>query len=635
MSSTKKITQPDFARFPLYNEGQFRRFVELSPDLIAVHSHGIITYMNPAGVRILGFERISDVVGRPIIELVHPMMRPGLAIELNKIYEQKKERRAVKYKLVRPDGRMIYFEIYSFPVLLSDSDGRQVVAHDITSRVEAERTLRRSRQLFRLLVEGVREYAMYTMDKQGYITSWNQGAERIKGYRRDEIIGKNFSTFFPSEAIAAGKPESLLRTAERKGQVQEEGWRVRKDGRLFWAGILLTAMRDNRGNLVGFSKITKDLTERKLADERLFKEMQQLQAILNAAPLAILTIDGRGVLLSWNKGAEQMFGWTKEEAVGRVCPTVPDSELEDYFEMINKAFGGESLAGHVRNRRKKNGTVIQTSIAYAPITNTEGKTESIIVVLDDITERRRAERQLKESHERLKALSRGLESVREEEKKTIAREIHDQLGQMLTALKMELDTLRNRLSSNETSDPTTIDEEFNSSVGLVDNAIDTVRKIASDLRPGILDHLGLAAAISELGITFEKRTRIKCTVDIHTGSRQLSPEESIAIYRIIQEALTNVARHSRASSVRIKSDYQGGELHVDLCDNGRGIVDEEIFRNHSLGVFGMRERAESIGGSLVVSRGEEGGTVVRVIIPNPEKGGRETSHEEGQLREAD
>ena len=713
----------------------------MSPDMIAIHTKGKITYMNPAGIRMLGYTKAADVIGRPISQFLHPDDRPMVADMVNDLYSKKKNRHGYRFRFMRPDSTVIYLEISSAPASRNDPESRQVLARDITEKVKSEESLRASEELFRLFVQGVKEYAMYTMDTAGNITSWNAGAQRLKGYRRNDILGKHYSIFFLPEATAKGIPQALLKKAEKEGQVENEGWRVRKDGSCFWAGTLLTAMRDGSGKLVGFSKITGDLTDEKHTTDRLIKEVRQLQAVfdrshavmflkdtsgryirvngqfersfgmkatdilgktdreifppvqakefeqndrkvidarvplvfeetaryrdgqhtslvvkypltderrsiyaiggvvtditqlkmdeallrstnmkleavLNSAPLAILTVDDRGRVMSWNRGAEEMFGWKKEEVMGKIFPAVPPPGLKDYLDGIRRGFKGESVAGYRSVRRKKDGSIMEASIAYAPVVDSDGRTGSVIVVIDDITDRMRAEREVERSREKVLNMTRRLESVREQEKKKIALEIHDELGQMLTALKMDLSILQEGVSTGRLESQIEMARRLGSSIRLIDSAIDTVRKIAADLRPGILDHLGFEAAISDLGRSFEKRSGIACTVDVKLGNVKLGQEQSIALYRIVQESLTNVVRHSKATRVRICASRANGFLSFEIQDNGKGIDEAQLSSHESVGIFGMRERAEAIGGSFSVAPNANGGTVVRILLPS-------------------
>ena len=153
------------------------------------------------------------------------------------------------------------------------------VTRDLTERKLAEELLRQEQERFRLLVAGVKDYAIFMLDPTGRITTWNAGAERIKGYREDEILGQHFSRFYPSAEVLAGKPDRELEVASREGRFEEEGWRLRKDGTRFWANVLITALRDPSGRLTGYAKVTRDLTERHLLEERLRQTRDPLLAL--------------------------------------------------------------------------------------------------------------------------------------------------------------------------------------------------------------------------------------------------------------------------------------------------------------------------------------------------------------------
>ena len=227
----------------------------------------------------------------------------------------------------------------------------------------------------------------------------------------------------------------------------------------------------------------------------------------------------------------------------------------------------------------------------------------------DIAERKRAEEQLKSSYEQLRALSARIQSIREEERTTIAREIHDELGQALTGLKMDLSWLRKKIPEEE------LIEKTQSMLKLIDSTIQTVRKISTELRPGILDDLGLIAAIEWQAGDFQSRTGIKCEFNSSLEEVALEREVSTAIFRIVQETLTNVVRHANATQVNIKVGEEDGILLVEIEDNGRGITGKEISSPKSLGLLGMRERAHLFGGELEIKGTSGERTVVMVRIP--------------------
>ena len=232
--------------------------------------------------------------------------------------------------------------------------------------------------------------------------------------------------------------------------------------------------------------------------------------------------------------------------------------------------------------------------------------------VQDITEQKREE-ELQRSLEQLRALAGRLQSIREEERKKVAREIHDQLGQALTAIKIDLSLMVHELPAGEDQPA----KRAASILQLVDESIRTVRRIATDLRPGILDDLGLVAAIEWAGKDFQARTGTRCRLDLPQDDIAVDPKQATAIFRIFQETLTNVARHADASQVDVRIAREDGHLTLEVHDNGKGISEDELSSRESLGILGMRERAVLLGGELTISGPPGNGTTVRVRIPAP------------------
>ncbi len=233
----------------------------------------------------------------------------------------------------------------------------------------------------------------------------------------------------------------------------------------------------------------------------------------------------------------------------------------------------------------------------------------------DITERKRAEDELRRSTEQLRALAVHLQSVREQERTRIAREIHDQLGQMLTGLRMELRSLEKRLADSGAGPTASLQEKLEEMKGLTDATISAVQKLSHELRPGALDDLGLVAALQQEARSFEERSGVRCELALPDEPLALDRERSTVMFRIFQEILTNVARHASATNVRVHLETNGGMVALVVADNGRGIAAPEIASPKSLGLLGMSERAAAVGGA-VLFRGTPGkGTTVTVRVP--------------------
>ena len=372
-----------------------------------------IVDLNPAVASLTGCT-LDKVRGRTLAEFPR-LLKTGFPNECLNVFHTRNPKNLGE--VCYGDDR-IRQGIYSVEIFPLYENFLAVAFENVTVRRQSQQALSESEERFRLLVQGVQEYAIFQLDPLGQVVSWNSGAERLKGYRADEIIGKQISLFYPPEDVQSGKPARLLAEAARRGQSEDEGWRVRKDGSRFWAYVVVTALRNAMGSLQGFAKITRDMTE-------------------------------------WH-GKEETLEKAKELLELRVS---------------------------------------QRTAVLAQV-NQELRTE--------IAERARAEEQLKTSLEQLRSLAARIQRVREEERISIAREIHDELGQSCTAIKMDLALIGHKLTKRQTQ----LHAKVDSAVRLVDEMIGTLRRIASDLRPRTLDDLSLNAALEWQAQEFESRTGI-------------------------------------------------------------------------------------------------------------------------------
>ena len=259
-----------------------------------------------------------------------------------------------------------------------------------------ERTVVEGTGLHRLLVESVEDYAIFAIDPDGYILSWNAGAQRFKGYTESEILGKHYSVFYPREDVAAGKPKRLLRIAREEGHVEDEGYRVRKDGTQFWADVTITALRDETGTLVGYAKVTRDLTERRAAEEELRLSEERFRLLVTSVKdYGIFMLDPNGIIASWNEGAQRIKGYSADEIIGKhfsvfypekdVAAGKPEWELE----VVKRDGRLEDEDWRVR----KDGSQFWANVIITALRDAKGKLVGFAKVTRDLTERRLAEQQ--------------------------------------------------------------------------------------------------------------------------------------------------------------------------------------------------------------------------------------------------
>jgi PAS domain S-box-containing protein len=399
-----------------------------------------------------------------------------------------------------------------FKLLAAELEARQKAEAAATDAYRHELALRQERERFKLFVDAVKDHAIYVLDPDGKVATWNQGAERIKGYAASEIIGKHFSTFFTEEDQREGKPQQELQRASETGQFQGEGWRVRKDGSRLWANIALTAIKGADGKLAGFVKVTRDYTERMKAQEKLRQ-------------------------------------------------------------------------------------------ANAELAN-------------EVLERLAAQKSLEHSEQALRELSHHLLRTQDEERRRIGRELHDSLGQYLAMLKLSLDSLNSMLPP-ESADST---EQVDRCVRLAEDCIREVRTISYLLYPPMLEEVGLKSAIQWYLEGFSKRSNIQTKFELKEEFGRLDRDVELALFRVLQESLTNVHRHANSPTAEIRLSKSDGTVMLEVRDDGKGIpsglleqTNREWLGSMGVGLRGMNERMRQLGGSLEIASTEKGTRVIACV----------------------
>src|SRR5437879_226384 len=380
---------------------------------------------------------------------------------------------------------------------------------------------------------------------------------------------------------------------------------VRSDGTVRFFHSRGTVVVDDTGAPVKIVGTAQDVTERKQAEDALAR----YAAIIESSEDAIITNALDGTILSWNPGAERLYGyWAKEVEGHPFSILIPTNGREEWTQILDRVRCGEHVEHHETARLHRDGHRVHVSVSVSPIKDPAGRVVGASSIAHDITDLRQAAEALARSRAQLRAFAGRLRSARETERSQIAREIHDELGQALTALKMDLYSLNHGV-------PQPLKSKADGMAALIDQMVDKVRTLAADLRPAVLDNLGLVAAVEWAARQFDRRTGIPCSLDMPPEQICLDLERSPHIFRILQEALTNIARHAGATQVDIRLRDTPCEVVLEVHDNGRGITESESVDAHSFGLLGMRERALSWGGDVGVCAAPQGGTSVTACIP--------------------
>jgi PAS domain S-box-containing protein len=493
---------------------------------------------------------------------------------------------------------------------------------------QAEAELNASESRWETVISSVKDYAIFLLDPEGRVMTWNESAARIKGYRPEEIIGQPIAVFYTPEEIERDEPRLNLEAAAATGSHSSAGWRVRKDGSRFWAEIVFTAIYDQQHRLQAFAKITRDRTEQKIAQEKI----AYFARLIEDTSDAIFSTDSKGAINTWNRAAESLFGYSAAEVIGRPATDLMRPQMsEDVQEPIRRQLEEKGYwKGEIvyQDSGGEKHTILQS---VSDTRDAEGNPGGYVIVGRDVTQWKKVEEQLRQfnisleaqvmektaeisqSNEELRALAKHLQDIREEERAAMAREVHDELGQQLTGLKMDLALMARKIPVESKE---WLLAQTQTTLALVDDTIRTVRKMASELRPSILDDLGLVAALDWQGQEFMKRSGISTSFHSNQPGIELPAAVSIGLFRICQESLTNVARHSGAKKVGITLAWETARVSLVICDDGRGIDLQQQDKNgKTLGLLGMKERALMMGGTLTIDSRPGAGVTLAVTVP--------------------
>jgi len=367
------------------------------------------------------------------------------------------------------------------------------------------------------------------------------------------------------------------------------------------------------------------ITERELRQEALEEAEARFRAVVETAKDAVVQADQQGNIIGWNPSAQTIFGYAPEEVTGRpLTHLMPERYHAAHQQGLVRfrATGEPRVIGKTLEleglHKDGNEFPIELSISHWRT----GDEMFFGALIRDISRRKQAQDELMRSEKQLRALTGRLQSVREAERTRVARELHDELGHALTGLKMDVVAGRKQLTKAGDDPRPVLHEKLDAMSRLIDGMIKSVRRISSDLRPGLLDDFGLVAAIEWQANDFQNRSGIACELKSLPSEIALGRDATTAVFRIFQEALINVVRHAKASRVEVTVIEEDGQLLLEVADNGRGISEAELADKVSLGLLGMRERAAMLGGEVRITGTTGRGTTVQVRIPVSEGGAR-------------
>ena len=529
---------------------------------------------------------------------------------------------ADEVRLRKKDGTV--FDCQRAVIARKDDSGNVVafqgVFRDITARKRAEQELRESEQRYRLIADDTADI-IWRMDLNMVFTYVNPAIQRVFGFTPREWVGSSLadhcspSEFAGIRATAAHEIQNYSRAQEAGSGILFEATMLDKAGGELPVEVRAKLIVGAEGRPIALHGITRDIRDRRRAEQELRDSEARFRALVEHTGLAMTITNAEGSILDCNDVFLQRLGYTRAEALG-MRVTDMYANPEDRERIISRTLSD----GYVRDVevefKRKDGSRVYVSLTSALVSQQGG----LVIVSQalDITARKateqellRSREELQRSAEQLQELAIYLEDAREKERTGIARELHDQLGQALTALTMDLDGVRRAATAGEPVPADRLDRMAT----LLNDTVNDVRRISSDLRPGILDDAGLVAAIEWQLDRFRERSDIDCTLEAHSDDAGIDRARSTALFRVFQELLTNVARHAGATQVRVDFECDSSACSLSVSDDGRGITDEQASSTASLGIIGVRERLRPLGGDIQFLRRRPKGTTARVTVP--------------------
>lgn len=612
----QKKFQQRLKQFNIELEAQVKRktqelttmFERITDAFISLDKNFVCTYANKKAGMLMQREP-STVMGRNLRRVF-----PGIVgTETDKAFLEamQTQEQVISTGYYKPLD--IWYELYIYP----SPDGWSVFIRNVTDKKKTEQKLQTAHQRLLFHVEKA-PLGFIEWDNKLQVRSWSKRATEIFGWTEAEVmdhqrsgISQVFEEYIPRLTVIA---RQLIEGDAERNIIQHKGYT--KNGQVVWCEWFNSVIKDENGQVITILSLVQDITERIRAEEKIKRSYVELRASeqkykllfeSNPMPMWMRSMDDKSII-DVNKAACMAYGYSKEEFLA-LEPTAlrhPD-EVDAFLEEFEKEIPYPTNRGVWKHRRKDT-TYIDIEIYVQDTVYNRKKVR--LILAKDVTEQLKAEENLRNSYDEVRRLASHLREIREEERTNMSREIHDQLGQQLTVMKMDISWLHKKMHSADKP----IQNRMNDLKNMMDDTVKLVRRIASDLRPSLLDDMGLIAAIEWHATEFEKRSGIAIELTGIKEDPALSKDYRINLFRIVQESLTNVGRHSDATKVVIDLELHENRLLLSIKDNGKGFDPVEASKKGSLGLLGMRERAAVIDGNYDLFSSPGKGTLVQVSV---------------------
>jgi PAS domain S-box-containing protein len=491
-------------------------------------------------------------------------------------------------------------------------------------------------RLLRLLIDSVRDYAIFLLDTTGHIRTWNPGAQRFKGYTAEEAIGRHFSMFYPPSDIISGKPEMELRVAAAEGRFEDEGWRVKKDGGVFWANVIITALRDESGELVGFGKVTRDLSERRRAEEALRESEEKFRLLVhNVVDYGIMMLDAEGRVASWNEGARRVTGWTENEILGCDFAVFYPSEDRKLGRPENelRVAAGEGHYAEEGWRIRKDGTRFWASVMVTPLRDAQGVLMGFAKVTRDLTERRAAEERAIADALRL-AEAESASRAKSDFLAALSHELRTPLNAIGGYADILSHGIRGPVTDQQLEDLNRIKRSQQHLLGIINDLLNFTRIEAGRLNYDIVA-MSLADTVDAVRPLIEPlAANKKIRLIWHDAEQRVRVfGDVLKVEQILVNLMTNAVKYTeQGGSVEISYERRKERGALTVKDTGIGIPKErldDIFEpfvqvgrslttdqeGTGLGLAISRDLAQAMGGDLEVKSEVGVGSEFTLLLP--------------------
>nr|WP_156901431.1 PAS domain S-box protein [Azohydromonas australica] len=596
----------------------FRRFMDSVHDyaIFLLTPEGQIASWNVGAERIKGY-RADEIIGQHF-SVFYPQeaLERDLPAQALCTAAQQGQWRDEGWRL-RKDGSRFWASVLISPLLGVNGEvlGFSKVTRDMTQRREGEQRLVESERNLRLLVETVQDYAIFSLDCHGVITSWNRGAQRIKGYTAQEAIGKHFSVFYEPPEVARGWPQEELARATERGRFEDEGWRVRKDGTRFWANVVITAIKDEQGQLLGFSKVTRDLTERRRHEQQLREREESLRLLVEGVrDHAMFLLDAQGRIKVWNAGGQRLLGYDSSEVLERDASMFYPQE-DRLAGKPQAELASARSAGHLLVegwRQRADGTTFWAEVTTTRLDGDGDTPRGFIRIVRDLTERRRAETLEMEGRRLSEFIA------------VLSHELRNPLAPIRNAVAI-LDRFTSEPQARWCLD--LLGRQIAHMSRLVDDLLDVSRITSGKIRlePVALELNTLVRMAVDTASAMVKQRGHALTVRLAPAPIQIMGDTT-RLTQVVANLLTNAAKYTPPPGrIDVSVSNDGDIVTLQVCDNGIGMSESLLQRAFKPFVQGVRalDRAEGglgVGLALVKSIVELHGGSVSAASPGIGKG---------------